>query len=304
MKVVWLGQQETILPWLNDLRHGIATHCEVVAYGNGPEFIPEYDVSKIVEKEHPDVIMLGNNQYAFVNLDKVSVPMALKCTDPWANIDRHLQFIKDNSISLVLMNYNCATPEYQRQFHGKVKWGRLPHTLNTKLFYNMGLERIFDVACVGEGDPDTYPLRSLVFNNVKNMTGVKTNLPTAHSLGFGEYVKTMNTTKIFAYGNVNRTVGLSRKLIFPMAKLYEIMGCKTLCMMDTPDEAEELHLIPMENFVSITSTDYKDKIQYFLDHEDEGKNIADNGYKTMLKYHTVEIRSRELYEMLEGISKK
>ncbi len=302
MKVLWLGQQETILPWLNDLRHGLAAHCEVVAYGTGPEFIPEYDVLKIVEKEQPDVIMLGNNQYAFKGLNLIDTPKALKCTDPWANIERHIQFVKANSVKLILMNYNCATPEYQK-YLSDVEIKPFPHTLNTNLFYPSNIKKDIDVCCVGEGCPDTYPLRNVIYNNITKM-GIKAFVTGAHTLSFADYVKTIQRSKIFAFGNVNRKVGQSNRLIFPMAKIYEIMGCQTLCMMDCPTEYDELHFYPYVNFVEISKVNFEEEIRHYLKESKEREEIARRGYETVIKYHTVEVRSRELYENLEAIARK
>jgi len=302
MRVLWLGQQDTILPWLNDLRHELSKLCEVVAYGDGSEFIPEYDVEKIVNKEKPDVIMIGNNQYKFFNLNKVKIPKALKCTDHWANIWSHIKFIKNNDIQLVLMNYNCATPEYQKYLPER-KFGRLPHTLNTSLFKNLGLKREIDVMCI-EAYSGTYPVKSAIYHELKKSQSFEVFTPLPHTLSFDDYVRKINQSKIFAFGNVNMSVGESKVMVFPMAKIYEIMGCETLCMMDTPDEAEELHFIPDYNFVSINTANFLSKIQYWLSNEQERMKIARRGYETCLKYHTVEVRTRELKKMLEEIMKK
>lgn len=302
MKVLWLGQQDCILPWLNDLRHGLAAHCEVVAYGTGPEFIPNYDVLDIVEKESPDVIMIGNNQYVFRGLNLVTIPKTLKCTDPWANIDRHIEFIKRYNINLVLMNYNCATPEYQK-YLSDVEIKPFPHTVNPKLFYPSDVKKDIDVCCVGEGCPDTYPLRNVIYNNITKMD-IKAFVTGAHTLTFEDYVKTIQRSKIFAFGNVNRKVGQSERLIFPMAKIYEIMGCQTLCMMDVPTESRELGFMHKWNFVEINKDNFEDAIEWYLNNRYERNKIARRGYETVIKYHSVEVRSKQLYEMLEGIIRK
>lgn len=303
MKVLWLGQQETILPWLNDLRHGIVKHCEVVTYGDGPEFIPNYNVTEIVKKESPDVIMLANNQYAFKYLHNVKVPKALKCTDPWANILRHVQFVRKNHVELILMNYNCATPEYQRHLPDtKIK--PLPHTVNPELFHPpVSNNRKIDVCCVGAGCPDTYPIRNVIYNNITEM-GIKAFVTGAHTLTFKDYVKTIQSSKIFAFGNVNRSVGYSDRLIFPMAKIYEIMGCQTLCMMDMPTESDELEFFAGHNCVAINKDNFKESIKWCLSHGRERNKIALRGYQTVMRLHSVEVRSKQLYEMLEELSRR
>jgi hypothetical protein len=254
-----------------------------------------------VEKENPDVIMLGNNQYEFTNLDKVKIPKALKCADPWANIARHIQFIKHNNIQMVLMNYNCATPEYKKHLPDRI-FRPLPHAANRQLFPLLGLKRTLDVVSV-DGCPETYPLRHLTYHYLKT-SNYKTFLFSAHTISFEEYVRKINEAKIFAYGNVNRRVGESPILIHPVAKMFEIMSCGALCMMDTPTEANELNLVPEYNFAAITRDNFKERISYYLWHDDEREKIADRGHETLIKYHTIEIRGRQLKEYLEEITRK
>jgi hypothetical protein len=303
MKILWLGQQDTHLSWLNDLRREMSCLCGVVAYGDGPEFIPEFNVKKIVRKESPDVIMIGNNQYKFTNIDKVNIPKALKCTDNWANLLSHVKFIKDNNVELILMNYNCARFEYMKYLPDR-KFGRLPHTLNPANFCNQNLERSIDVLFDASDNFGVYPVRASIYHGLKDSTEFKVYAKEPHTLSFEEYVKKINEAKIFAYGNVNLSVGKSRIMIFPMAKAFEIMGCETLCMMDIPDEAEELYFIPEWNFVPITRNNFKGKIWYYLEHEQERKRIARRGLDTCLQYHTVKVRTRELKTQLEEIMRK
>jgi len=298
MKVLWLGQQDHNLLWLNDLRHILGNLCEVVAYGDGEEFIPKFNVRKIAETEKPDVIMIGSNQYKFINLNKVKIPKALKCADPWANIWKHIEFIKRNNVDLVLMNYKCCTPEYKKYLPEK-KFGWLPHAVNAELFKNLHLERPIDVMCAGAGMPSHYPLRHFIFNSLPKMKELNIFTSRGHRLSFEDYVKTINQSKIFAFGNVNHVVGHSETLVFAMAKIYEIMACETLCMMDKPDMAEELHFVPDYNFVEINEENFAAKLKYYIEQPELREKIAKAGYETVMKYHTIEIRGKELMEQLK-----
>lgn len=300
MKIIWLGQREHILPWLTDLRHVLSGLCEVVAYGDGEEFIHEYNVETIVKKEEPDVIMIGSNQYKFKNLDKVKIPKAIKCADPWVNIWNHIKFIKDNNVDLILMNYKCATPEYQKYLPDK-KFGWLPHAVNPVLFKNLGLKRKIDLMYVASQN-NTYPLRVSLYHEIPYIEKVKTFISEPHTLSFDEYVRKINQSKIFAFGNVNRKVGDSKVLVFAMAKIYEVMACETLCMMDKPDMVKELHFFPDVNFIEINKDNLKEKVKYWINHNKRRRKIAEAGYETVMKYHTVEIRSKQLYDKLEKLT--
>jgi spore maturation protein CgeB len=51
--------------------------------------------------------------------------------------------------------------------------------------------------------------------------------------------------------------------------------------------------------VEINRTNFEEKILYYLEHEDERKRIVENAFKTILKYHTVETRARELLRTIK-----
>ena len=44
---------------------------------------------------------------------------------------------------------------------------------------------------------------------------------------------------------------------------------------------------------------WKSKLEYYLENEDERKRIAMNGYKTAMKYHTNDARAKSLIKFLK-----
>lgn len=292
--------KDNICNFLNGLRYALNSRpdCEVVTYGDGLGFIPEHNVEKIVDKEQPDVIMIGNNQYVFEGLDKVKVPKAMKCSDPHSTINKHVSFIKKNNIDLVLMIYGEATPQYKKYLPNR-SFGSLPYSINPDMFKNYGLERTVDVMCAGAVHGTVYPLRQAIWNALPKMKGLKTFIG---RLPCNEYIKKINETKIFAFGNGHVYVDGSPK-VYAQAKICEVMACETLCMMDTPDMASELHLIPDYNYVEINESNFKEKITYYLENKELREKIAQRGYETVTKYHTHQIRARELKEQLERIKR-
>lgn len=69
-------------------------------------------------------------------------------------------------------------------------------------------------------------------------------------------------------------------------------------MADVPLTAEELHLVPDWNFVAINKDNWKSKLEYYLENDDEREKIAQRGYETYLKYHTSDIRARQVVDFL------
>ena len=70
-------------------------------------------------------------------------------------------------------------------------------------------------------------------------------------------------------------------------------------LADTPMDAEALHLEPGWNFVNITRDNWESELRYYLKHENELLEIVKNAYKTMMQYHTSEIRTQQLLDFLE-----
>ena len=71
-------------------------------------------------------------------------------------------------------------------------------------------------------------------------------------------------------------------------------------MADMPLGAEEVHLVPDWNFVAITEKNWQKRLKYYLSHDEEREEIAQRGYETVMKYHTADIRARELVDWLEA----
>lgn len=104
------------------------------------------------------------------------------------------------------------------------------------------------------------------------------------------YARALSASKIFIFG--------TSVFNYPLLKFFEGMACKTCVMADTPLHAEELHLVPDWNFVAINRRNWKEKLKYYLENDDEREEIAQRGYETVMKYHTSDVRAREVVDFL------
>ena len=58
---------------------------------------------------------------------------------------------------------------------------------------------------------------------------------------------------------------------------------------------------PFEDYVYFESRqDLMDKIDYYLEHEDERLQIAENGYKKVKEYHNYKVRLEEILDVVGG----
>jgi hypothetical protein len=83
-------------------------------------------------------------------------------------------------------------------------------------------------------------------------------------------------------------------------KFFEAMASGACVFSDAPLLADEFHFKDGENYVNINLDNWKEKLKYYLEHEDERKRIALAGYRMTMKYHTNEVRARELVSFLEA----
>jgi spore maturation protein CgeB len=97
---------------------------------------------------------------------------------------------------------------------------------------------------------------------------------------------------------VNRHIGVAENNANNM-RLYEATGVGTLLITDRKDNLSELFEIDKEVVVYSSPAEAVEKIQYYLQHPDEGNAIAKAGQLRTLRDHTYEARMTELVPILE-----
>lgn len=83
-------------------------------------------------------------------------------------------------------------------------------------------------------------------------------------------------------------------------RCMDIMGCGGFLL--TNYQEDFLHFFePFEDYVYFESRqDLMDKIDYYLEHEDERLQIAENGYKKVKEYHNYKVRLEEILDVVGG----
>lgn len=183
--------------------------------------------------------------------------------------------------------------------------------INPELFKPMDREPRYDVTFLGAVGYSCYPLRDVIFKELPDLArhenwrmlrktspwGASLNRQTSKLFDKGEivgrrYADVLALSKVFIFG--------TSIFKYPLLKFPEAMACGTCVMADVPLGAEEFHLEPDWNFVAITESNWKRKLKYYLTHDEERKQIAQRGYETVMKYHTTEIRAKQLVDWLEA----
>lgn len=322
MKILFLGDNDyrRISSAQYHMRCALEKITDMVHYG--PMF-PSYiehkrvmDVPTLEEIYKPDVILIQGFRGVdrWKNLNKTLAPKAVFFSNPHEDPQMRARQINQAEIGMTLHHVKGWIHIYKPLFIPSHKMRWVPFCINSAVFKDYGFERIYDVAILGAMNPKFYPLRWLIANTLVN----RKDLKVFHRLRpGGGYVPDPN--KAFMRANYAKAIARCKMMIFctgktqsitepgvyvgkyPVQKFYESMACRTLTLADAPIDAEELHFKPGYNFVEINEKNFVNKIYYYIKHEEERKRIINNGYDTVMKYHTCEIRAKQILHYLEEL---
>lgn len=84
-------------------------------------------------------------------------------------------------------------------------------------------------------------------------------------------------------------------------RVFDVLGCGGFLITNYQSEISEI-FVPGEDLEIYTSIeDLAEKVEYYLEHEDERKRIAQNGYKKVKEYHNHKVRIAQMLEMAFGV---
>lgn len=315
LKVVFLGEKTDYWYYSNQaIKSRLAEIADVSWYGfpnqvSIPSHIPpfkgydeeyktEKNALKIIGGEKPDVMLITDRAQILAknywkNLDRVKIPKVQYAGDPHSDTPFIFNFCHLNKIDMILLQYyEGIASKYKLEFPNCII-GHLPWCVDVRLFKDYELERTIDFLCIGHDDK-YYPFRHLIWKYIKhkhfNFYDVDR---TKDWLGRDEYIEKINQSKIFPFG-----ISIYK---YPLAKFLEAWACKNLVMANKPIDGKRLHFIPNKNFVSINPKNYREKLEYYLRNVEERQKIIDEGYKTVIKYHTAKIRAKQLVDYFKMI---
>jgi glycosyltransferase involved in cell wall biosynthesis len=229
-------------------------------------------------------IMIINDAHFFLD----NVKRNISCPQKHTN-----EFIKKNNIKLILSRTNLMIYKLKKFFGMEnIEW--FPKCVDTKVFKDYGEEYKYDVISTGHGfysNIKQYPFRSFICE----MMSPKINY---HVFASGEhkreeYARDLSKAKILVFGN-----GLHN---IPVQKIYEGMASNCLVMHNGTHDDQVNHFDEQKNYVCVNRISLNDLIKFFLENEKERMRFIKNANETIKKYHTVEIRTKQLIKHLEEI---
>jgi hypothetical protein len=168
----------------------------------------------------------------------------------------------------------------------KIFW--LPFSVSTDKYYNMNIEKEFDLMAVFLIKNSLYPNRAIIQQTIRDLPYKSFIQSVIHE----EYIKKINQSKIFITSN-NIYSSLNMKYT-------EVLSCGTLLFADKPEDLDDVGLKDGEHLIIYTDiNDLKNKIQYYLHNDKEREEIAKNGMEFVRKNHSNEVRIKEMTEIIQ-----
>lgn len=319
------------LSWITYLEKAIAKIAECKWAGAGhPDYKNESlddTIKRLYGSDSPDWVLChpldsvaGNERWkTYVKPDRPYKVMARMS-------DMHSSWVLQGSVEEIVKylndaNFDAIMLKYKRIGYAKMPYHDIdpdyylknlknpicftPACIDPTIYHPTNEDILYDVIFLGSYERFQYPIRGAILDDLPTLAkqnNWRFNMSSAPLLGnvqelirkgffVGDaYVKVLGRSQIFIFDNSIYK--------YPLLKMFEGMACNTLVMCDMPYSAEELHFLPDHNFIAITLDNWKYKLSYYLSGYDNRYEVKKRGYETVLKYHTCDIRAREVIEWM------
>lgn len=267
-----------------------------------PDFIYQYDTTWGYQLT-PNI----------TGLDKVSIPKGCHVIDNYHGQTARRRYIDSNRIDLIFSPYKAPFLRSHPEYWDKLRW--IPFSINPSVIKDWHFDKEIDFLLLGlfyykdkENPPKQVPpkgkytFREAVYNKMKGTSGFvfiphpgHNTKATKNTIINENYGKIINKAKmLFTCGSV---------LEYPIAKFFEVPGCRTLLLAKPNPDILELGFQDNVNFVACDEDNFYEKAMYFLNNAKERNRICDNGYQFVHQYHTNDVRALQIIHYMEDFIK-
>lgn len=250
-----------------------------------PDFIFHYDI----EWHHAFAPKISG-------LPSISIPKGCYVLDVhYAPQVRKAYFNQSAKPDLI---FSASKYPFLKAFPGcasRFEW--LPFGINPGIIKDYGLPQKYRYSLVGLIDP-RYSFRKEVLSQMNGVEGFVHFAHPGHTtpkrpgLFINEkYAAALNQSMIsFTCGS---------KLQIPVAKFFELPGCRTLMLAETNPDIEELGFKDGVNFVACNRENLKDKALHYANEAEEREVITEEGYAFIHRHHTNQVRAKQFVETIK-----
>lgn len=308
--------------------------CDTKVYGPGWPDYKHTDIREIINQlygnDQPDVIysyFTPNERVGDVYMQHYDISESLRnfpthfqdvngpikifaLSDFWARKPERFSIDLDNSSFQYCFCF--AAPPYSNpkhffsffddQLRKNIEFVGYPRCVDRNCYKDYGLPKEQDVITVGAMH-NFYPLRVNMHRQLQANSaqlGIKYKNYSHCGVNFShsdfvreKYAQAINRSKMLA------SCGGRYHLAFN--KIFESMGCGTMYVGEKPYGEKELHFEDGYNYVAVTNDNFVEKVQYYLNNENEMNSIIQNAKDTFEKYHHIDARAKDFVDLLGEI---
>lgn len=301
-----IGKQNIVF-YGNPLTHGLSKTHDKQGF---PFFPPKWgivdsksptEVANVVKEEEPDIIMTEG----FYRMENLKIPRVKAITDYHGEYLQNAKWVAKGNLDMILTrSWGDGMAFRIREMGCNV--GYFPLSASVIRFYDKHLERTHDVHLAGCVNI-AYPLRLRVLHHIQDKYRAKQKgrIPLSFTVDDINYICDRKQFNVIHFANIinksKLTIFSTGIIRYPLCKFFEVMGCNTLVMSNFPVDWKALRFEPSKNMVEIDSTNFPDKIKYYLENDSERKKVARNGMELFLKHHTHTQRAKQLIAQFEEL---
>ena len=285
--------------WHEELfREELARHHHVTFWGKGYTGLYDYNLplSEVVERmpEKPDVVMVSYDLPYVVGFNDLKTPKVLISSAFFeglpGGIARYKAYYEANPFDLAFgsmyMTVDCLKK------HGVIKSDRVypsPYAIDTNRFRKYAVEKTVDVSAMFAVREDFYQRRKLIRQMLWDM---REEISVFVGRAFwSEYIEAINRSKI--------CVNENSKSAFVNPRNMEVMCCGVMMLADWNEEYDLLGFKGGEHLVFYdTLDDFRDKLLYYLEHDEEREKIAVAGMEFARREHCLLNKVNALAEVI------
>lgn len=276
-------------------RNEIGRQHDVVYYGEGFTGFDNriLDVRQIIKhmygQSQPDLIMTYGWRYSkdFTGLGKVDIPKVHILVDYVRpqSIPKQNKFFARNKYDLIFVITQRAY-RLMRKFNPHIRVRILPFSVDTNIYKPLPVEKKDWVLAAFNTRQDVYPNRLKIRQILKQLS-IKTVTKATHQ----KLIEFINKCKISVTSN-NIYGSLSMRYT-------EVLACGGFLLADEPEDLAFVGFEDGKHLVIYKDLeDFKDKVLYYLKHDEERERIAKQGMKFVRKNHSCKKRLQEMTTMI------
>jgi len=294
-------------------KQGMKNMLGATLYGDGYDGFDDsaetfQDIFDVVGFE-PDVLFVRYDQnkldqyidlHRKMGLAKVNCLKVIWVGDWWTIPEKKFRFwAEDNGIGLIVSFF----PQAAQIYSNLCKTQFLPPCFDSRTFKDWGLKKEWNIGFLGAGIDSYSPhyRNRRIMHNKLLASGLNyfwkphpgwSNLKD-HPLVGENFSKAINKCSLFV-----NTCGATEH---PNAKYIEIPASGSVMLANRPQGIKRLHLEDGVNFVEVSIDNLVEKAKMLLNDQEKIDRIRRRAVEDSLKYHTGDVRAKELRDVIRGM---